>query len=324
MRIRTTTLIFSALLIVSIAGAALVLRPLDRLRSGATLEESLYIPSAKALKRMSLGYDGLVADLYWTRAVQYFGTKHVARSQQYKMLAPLLDITTELDPNMIVAYQFGSIFLSQRPPQGAGDPEAAVALVERGIRANPNDWQLYYNLGWIQYSERKDNRAASAAFERGSRVPGAHPSLKILAAAMAQNAGDISVARFLWTQIYNTTQDKMIRANAIKRLQALQVDEDITRLQQVLENYKQANGRYPGSWAELQAIGLRGGPVDPIGNPYVLKPEGRVEVANADQLPFITKGMRPGTQPTIVPNAAQQQSIRDAADEANQAPAASR
>ena len=25
---------------------------------------------------MSLGYDGLLADIYWTRAVQYFGSKH--------------------------------------------------------------------------------------------------------------------------------------------------------------------------------------------------------------------------------------------------------
>lgn len=319
MSTRATTAVFTAVLIVSITGTALVLRPLDRLRSGATLEESLYIPSARILKRMSLGYDGLVADVYWTRAVQYFGGKHVARSQQYKLLSPLLDITTDLDPHMIVAYQFGSVFLSQRPPQGAGDPDAAVALVERGIKANPEDWQLYYNLGWIQYSERKDYAAASSAFERGSRVPGAHPSLKILSAAMAQHAGDISVARFLWKQIYNTTQDKMLRANAIKRLQALRVDEDISRLEHVIEAYQRATGRSPATWAELAVAGLRGVPVDPLGNPYVLAPDGRVEVADLDQLPFITKGLPPGREPSLVPRTQAQKDAIKAAGETEQA-----
>ena len=36
--------------------------------------------SPKAVKRLSLGYDGLLADIYWTRAVQYFGG-HTSREQ---------------------------------------------------------------------------------------------------------------------------------------------------------------------------------------------------------------------------------------------------
>ena len=66
-----------------LACAILLLRRIDRLRAGATLEEVLYIPSPKALKRMSLGYTGLTADIYWTRAVQYFGGKHRARAREY-------------------------------------------------------------------------------------------------------------------------------------------------------------------------------------------------------------------------------------------------
>jgi hypothetical protein len=63
--------------------------------SAATLEEVLYLSSPKVLKRASLGYDGLLADIYWTRAVQYFGFRHHNfASDSYNLLAPLLEITT--------------------------------------------------------------------------------------------------------------------------------------------------------------------------------------------------------------------------------------
>ena len=292
------TVTLATVLVVCMSGAVLLLRRIDRLRSGATLEEVLYIPSPKILKRMSLGYHGLVADIYWTRAVQYFGAKHRAHATQYQLLAPLLDITTELDPHLIVAYQFGSIFLAQKPPEGAGEPDKAVALVERGIQANRNRWQLYYELGFLQYMELHDPAAAARAFERGSQIPGAHPFLKILAAAMAQHAGQLLTARMLWTTTYESTEDPMIRANALKHLRALKVDEVVPKLEALAAEYQRRAGRQPGSWADLITAGLlRGIPVDPVGNPYKLMPEGRVQVSDPDALPFINQGLPLGKKP---------------------------
>src|SRR5204863_422459 len=106
--------------------------------------------SPKLLKRASLGYSGLLADIYWTRAVQYYGGKH-QQAMRYDLLWPLLNITTQLDPHLIPAYLFGGTFLSQKPPDGAGDAAKAIELVEFGIRNNPDDWHLYYDLGYIHY-----------------------------------------------------------------------------------------------------------------------------------------------------------------------------
>lgn len=279
--------------------ATMALVWLDALRAGATLEETLYIPSPTLVKRMSLGYTGLLADIYWTRVVQYFGGLHHERSTQYKLLGPLLDITTTLDPKLVVAYEFGSIFLAQQPPEGAGDPDAAVRLVERGIKKNPDQWRLYYHLGFIQYIEKKDYKAAADAFARGSQVPGAHPWMKIMAATMAQHGGDVQTARFLWTKIYESTDDQMIKANAIKRLRALKVDEDVAYLQDLLRNYRERTGRFPASWNEMVAGGyVRGVPVDPLGHPYRLMSDGRVEVQSAEDFPFIQHGLPSGKQPS--------------------------
>src|SRR5256712_7339252 len=223
---RQIKVVFSVLLIACMAGSVLLLRGLDRLRSHATLEEVLYSPSLKVMKRLSLGYDGLLADIYWTRAVQYFGNKLNVGAENFNLLAPLLEITTALDPHLVVAYEYGSNFLAPHPPNGAGMPDRAIKLDEFGIRNNPDEWRLYYDLGFIYYTELHDYAHAADAFSRGSRVPHAHPFLKILAGQMAEHAGDLQTPRALWGLTYDTAQGKTIRAHAAAPFRALQGGEE--------------------------------------------------------------------------------------------------
>ena len=297
-----TSLVAGMTLVASLVGAGASVRRLDQLRAGATIEEALYVPSPKILQRMSLGYNGLLADIYWTRAVQYFGGHHHVLSKQYKLLEPLLDIATTLDPHLTVAYEFGATFLAQKPPEGAGDPDAAVRLVERGVRENPSAWRLYYNLGFIHYFERHDYAAAANAFERGSRVPGALPWMKVMAAQMSERAGDPQTARFLWSSLYQTTENDDIRANAAKHLRALQADEEVSLLEKLAAGFQARTGHWPATWAEMVASGyLRSVPLDPTRRPYRLTGEGHVLVQVPEDLPFITQGLPPGQEPSNPP-----------------------
>ncbi|HMH05611.1 MAG TPA: hypothetical protein VK579_02915 [Terriglobales bacterium] len=299
---RQVTVVVSLLLVGCVATSVLLLRRLDQLRTGATLEEVLYISSPKALKKMSLGYDGLLADIYWTRAVQYFGSKHHEGAQDFALLAPLLEITTTLDPHLLVAYEYGSNFLAPPPPSGGGMPERAIDLEEFGIRHNPNEWRLYYNEGFIRYMELKDYAGAAAVFARGARVPNAHPFLAILAGNMAEHAGDQQMARMMWSTTYQSSKDNNVRANAAAHLRALQVEDAVTELEALAARYRQQTGRYPASFSELQAAGLLPGtPIDPLGHGYKLMPGGRVEVRVPDDLPFIRKGTPAGYVPPASP-----------------------
>lgn len=292
---RQLTFVGLLLLAGLLAGSVTTLRQVDELRTGATLEEVLYVSSPSVVKRLSLGYDGLVADIYWTRAVQYFGGKHHAGARQYALLAPLLEITTYLDPHLTVAYEFGANFLSPPPPNGAGMPDRAVKLVEHGIQNNPDDWKLYYELGFIYYWELHDYKQAAVAFESGSHHPGAHPFLKILAAKMAQNAGEIETSRMLWITTFESSNDPQVKQNAADHLRALQVDEDVTQLERALEKYRQKTGRRAENLRDLVLSGLlRELPLDPTGRPYRLTADGRIEVRKPDDLPFITEGTPPG------------------------------
>jgi hypothetical protein len=298
-----TTIAAATLLAVFLAGSVLTLMRVDRLRTGASLEEVLYISSPKVLKRLSLGYEGLVADIYWTRAVQYFGNKHHMLARDYRLLAPLLEITTYLDPHLLVAYEFGANFLSPKPPDGAGEPLRAIQLVENGIRSNPNEWRLYYNLGFIYYIELRDYPRAAEAFARGAERPGAHPFLKVLAAKMAQNAGEIETARMLWITTFESTTDEQIKFNAATHLKALQCDENVMVLEKLVQLYRERSGHLPASLVDLvYANMLPDIPLDPAGHPYKLTSDGRIEVRNPDDIPFITKGLPPGYQPPIAPD----------------------
>jgi tetratricopeptide (TPR) repeat protein len=291
---RRVTIVASLLLIACLMTSVLILRQIDRLRTGSALQEVLLIPSPKALKRISLGYDGLLADIYWTRAVQYFGSKHHEGAQQFQLLGPLLEITTGLDPHLTIAYEFGANFLAPKPPNGAGMPELAVELAEYGVRNNPDDWHIYYNLGFIYYMELKDYRAAADAFARGARVPNAHPFLRIMAAQMAQHGGEGEMAKLMWATTYQTTGDSAVRANAAAHLRALQVDEDVSNLESLISVYREKTGHLPSDFSALQAAGLlQAIPIDPLGKPYQLMPDGSVEVRDPDDLPFIEKGAPP-------------------------------
>jgi tetratricopeptide (TPR) repeat protein len=296
---RRVSTIAAVCLFASFAASAATLHHLDCIRPQGTLEDVLYISSPKVLKRLSLGYDGLLADIYWTRAVQYFGFRHHSRtSTNYKLLAPLLKIATSLDPQLSPAYHFGASFLAPAPPDGAGEPERAVELMEFGIQNNPDDWKLYYDLGFVYYMNLKDYSRAANAFRRGSTVPGAHPYMGLLAAQMAEHAGEFDTARMLWTATYQNSQEKHIRQNAIEHLRGLRVDEDITHLQQAVTRFGQRIGRLPASMSELAAAeGLAGTPVDPRGHPYKLTPEGRIELSVPDDFIFATQGLPPGYKP---------------------------
>ncbi|HKW56285.1 MAG TPA: hypothetical protein VJN42_02925 [Candidatus Acidoferrum sp.] len=241
--------------------------------------DDLVLRSGRLLKAMSLDMAPLVADLYWTRAVQYYGNKQVNHDRNLELLWPLLDVATTLDPRLLVAYRFGSTFLSERAPSGAGHPELGIALLERGIKANPESWRLYEDLGFIYYFELKDYTKASAAFLEGSKNPQALMFMKVMAAKIAAEGESFSTSVFLWNEVYETTKDPQLKENALRHLRRLKVQQDCRRLDELASEFEKRTGRRPGQVIELVRAGLLPKlPADPLGFPYVFGPDGKAEL----------------------------------------------
>lgn len=241
--------------------------------------DEMLFTSGKMLKELSLGYGSLLADIYWTRAVQYFGGHLSRRDAHVELLAPLLDVTTTLDPHLIVAYRFGGIFLSEDQPVGAGRPDLGVQLLQKGIVANPANWHLKYDLGLIYYWNVKDYKLAAQSFWDAGNMPGAPEWLKQFAASVAATGISRQTSRMMWTEAYQTATDPRLKENALMHLAVLKTEDDIEQLETISQAYRKRFGRAPISGQELYQSGFVSVvPKDPSGYNYVFDPNGEPHV----------------------------------------------
>jgi tetratricopeptide (TPR) repeat protein len=270
-QVRAVALAVVAVPALFVAIAALQAR-IDAFSDSAKQEkDELLLRSGPLLKELSLGYSPLLADIYWTRAVQYYGTRLQERSGTFGSLEPLLDIATTLDPKLVVAYRFGAVFLSEHPPGGAGRPDLAVKLVQKGIANNPDQWTLYNDLGFLYYARLKDYQKASQAYLDGSRNPAAPLWMKIMAARVAENGESLETSRLIWAELYNSTKDESVRKRVLLHVQALDAEMVLQKLNGVSEEYWKRFGRFPTSIEEMRDAGLVEGDLkDPAGFPYVM------------------------------------------------------
>jgi tetratricopeptide (TPR) repeat protein len=274
----------------------------DRYLLPASQEETLYL-TQRATSRLVFSQRSLASDLYWIRAIQYYGGhgKSAKASSQdaleppqalaanapvvFDLLYPLLDIATTLDPRFNIAYRFGSIFLAEKYPHGPGRPDQAVALLEKGLRAMPDKWQYWQDIGFVYYWNVHDYTQAAHSFNRGADLPGAPWWLRSLAATMLAKGGDRNTSRLLWTQLYNTSNNDYARNAAQLKLQQLDAIEMIERLQRAIDAFSTRTGSQVTNWSVLVAAGvLRGAPLDPGGTPYELAPGSRVQLSPRSSL----------------------------------------
>jgi tetratricopeptide (TPR) repeat protein len=246
--------------------------------------DELYVTPAAA-RRMSLGFNGLAADWYWLRSLQYVGRKVGAYEGRVQLddlspvgldlLAPLLNTAVALDPQFLSVYEYGAIVLP------AIDVDAAVRLVERGTSANPRAWRLYHHLGYIYWQQGRFGEAADA-YRRGAQIQDAPEWMQAMAAQLAAQGGSRATAYEIYRRMYEQADDERLRALAFKRLLQLRSWDERDALRRVLAVFRERAGRCPAAWREVAPV-LRAArlpldptaaPLDPSGAPYALAGDG--------------------------------------------------
>ncbi|MBA3805212.1 MAG: hypothetical protein H0X14_05810 [Acidobacteria bacterium] len=268
--------------------------------NSAVEEERLYL-TGTAARRASLNFNGLIADWYWMRALQYVGRKIIKHENEQgklqlddlgsldlRLLYPLLDTTTTLDPQFMAAYEYGAVVL---PEINVDD---AIKLLQKGIAANSSVWRLYHHLGYI-YWQRGDYQRASEIYSEGARVPGAASWMILMSARMTAEGGSRSTAREMYSRMYEQSEDEQIKQMAERRLMQLDSLDEREVIRKALVVYQTRAGRCASSWKDvtalLRAAGLRldqgGAPLDPSDTPYVLVNQGcDVDLNGHSQVPL--------------------------------------
>jgi tetratricopeptide (TPR) repeat protein len=243
-------------------------------------EEQLYI-NGTTVRRISLGFNGLAADWYWMRSLQYVGRKVVntpgdlqlddLAQLNLKLLAPLLDTATTLDPEFMEPYEYAAVVLP------GVNVEDAIRIARKGIAVNPSAWRLYQHLGYI-YWQQKDFKAASEVYGQGAALPGAPHWMEAMKAKMLGEGGSRETARAIYLRMYQESGDDQVKEMARRHLLRLDSLDQRDGLRKVLAIYQSRVGRCPASWKEiepvLRALPLRvdpaGAPLDPAGSAYIL------------------------------------------------------
>ena len=250
-------------------------------------DEQLYL-NGTAAKRLSLAFNGLAADWYWMRSLQYVGGKIVSYEDTHpgqfqmtdlskldlRLLAGLLDVTTTLDPQFIPAYEYGAVILPEI------NPDQAIALLNKGIAANPSSWRLHQHLGYI-YWQRQDYERASAVYAAGAKLPRVPAWMEAMAARMKAEGGSRDAAREMYWHLQESSEDPAVKDMVRRHLMRLDWldDRDVIRHALLYSQEHSRDGRCPTSWRgvfeEFPGTRLRfdtstGAPVDSTGLPYRL------------------------------------------------------
>jgi hypothetical protein len=280
------------LIVVGLSAAALLIRWNDAHRADTATqfaEEDLYL-NGPAMKRLTLAFNGIAADWYWIRSLQYLGRKvvnyedsHAGRfnlsdfsSLDLNLLPSLLRMATTLDPQFLEPYYYGAVVLPDI------NPEQAVSLLNHGIAANPNEWRLHQHLGYI-YWQRRDYEKAGQVYAAGARLPGAPPWMAAMSARMKGEGGSPDAAREMYRHLGEATDNEAVKEMVTKQIMRLDSLDERESIRRTLKEYAGASGRCVSTWRDisvtLRARKMRlevssGAPLDPSGVPYRLTKNG--------------------------------------------------
>ena len=221
------------------------------LRDALIARELIYLPSINTARLMSLGFEQLVADWYWVRALQYF-VEPANELNRYRNLADILDVVVGVDPDFEYAYKFGGI----ATPYDTGrlrfaNTDQAISFLERGTARFPNNWQMRLYLGFYLLNFKGDSTRAAEQFALAAPLPGAPQYLKRFAARLFSVSGDVERARTFTEQMLAITEDPAERVRLEGRLEDIELERRFREVERAAEQFRAAQGRWPVGLGEL-------------------------------------------------------------------------
>jgi len=250
-------------------GALGVNRTLESVRS--TVDPPLLgpLPDGKAIRVASVGFDRVIADLFWVRTVFHVGDERTMHAG-YPGLDRLANLVTDIDPQFDTVYvvMSGAIIALQ------GSPDAGIALLEKGTR-HSDYWKIYFLLGMNYFLERLDLAAAARHLQLASER-GGPPYLPLLASRLYLHGGERETALTFIRARLKEEQDPSTREALQKRYWNLWITRDLEGIDAAIAAFRAREARAPRDIEELVGSGdLKAEPRDPHGGRY------RIEVGRA-------------------------------------------
>jgi len=236
----------------------------DRRGSSIASPSLFYLPDGEVLKRVSFGYEQIVADVIWIRLIQVFGNR-VVEDVEYDWIFRALDTVTTLDPQFVEAYEAGGLVLTVM----ADHVDQSNFILEKGIRADLREWKIPFLLGFNYFNFLQNYQKAAQYLELATEYPG-HPKwLPLLVAKLHVQAHAPDVALEFLVRVYENTHDAGLRQQLDIRMKEVLVERDLILLEQTISRYRNRFREFPDTLGGLVEKGLISKvPLDPFGGGY--------------------------------------------------------
>jgi len=233
-------------------------------RSLIQIEGLAQLPKGQYLRPALLGYHHLGADVLWLRLVQVLGKKRNSLDE-YEWMYHALDVITTLDPQYAYAYYAGGVILGDL----ANRPDLSNRLLEKGVDANPNVWNIPFLLGYNYYFLLNDPAKGAEYIMRAASLPDGPSYLPGLATRMAAEAGSPDTALAFLEARLRETQDPEMREVLAYRMKEVIIERDLRLLENAVEAYRTIHQAPPATLAALVTDRILSAlPQEPFGGDY--------------------------------------------------------
>ncbi|RKY77759.1 hypothetical protein DRQ00_06400 [candidate division KSB1 bacterium] len=130
---------------------------------------------------------------------------------------PLLDRVTTIDPHFKYPYIFGGMYVLME----TGEIDKAVALLEKGKKNNPEDWEIPYYLGFVYLFYKHNLKLAIENLKTAIRSPQCPGFVLNLLAAISKKIDYQQTLISYLKGIANSTTDKLLKNKIRKTLEKL-------------------------------------------------------------------------------------------------------
>jgi len=226
-------------------------KQLNLVRSHPRLyRDSLYLPSGRSIRLVSVGYDRFMADFIWLRSIQAFGG-HWGTDQNYKPIFHLFDVITDLDPNFLDAYTFGNLVIGDE----GGDQILGLQLIDKGILKNPRKYKISYWGGYVAYWQMNNPDLAKYYYARALKCPDVPDFVPRILAYMEMKSGRYQVAFEKYLQDWLAAideRDDVVVGIVRRRIPDILSEWNLFILRQAVNKYIQNTGHEPKNLKDLE------------------------------------------------------------------------
>lgn len=174
-----------------------------------------FIPQPIVSKAFSMGFDRLIADIYWLIFIQYYGDPKCIK-ENFRYAPEYLSLVVSMDPHFIRPYWFASFVLAS----DLGQQQKADDILAQGMKDNPDDWSIPYIAGFNQYLYLNNEKKAAEYYRMAAKVPGAPSWLSEQAHILDLNIPSYVKKVRTWLRILKQG-DAMVKEKALQNLTVL-------------------------------------------------------------------------------------------------------